>query len=382
MSEPNTDHIKKSDPSEREKWERELLLKEREVGIKECELELKKQEQFASGWKNPLVVAIMAAAVAALGNAAVTMTNGKLQRQLEDQKSEQLRIQEMIKTGDPDKAAENLKFLLDAGLISNPEIVPKLRDFLAKRKPGSGPTLPSVSGLDENSMASRIAGLKKREGTKPTVTDQMFTIENHVLLDASGKPVSVVEAKSKGDRLKKVSAIVLHFTATNSSSGLFKYIAEAQVNSSTHLVIDRDGKVTQTVPFDVKAWHAGQSRWNGLENLNQYSIGIDFVNAGQLKKTDGKWKSWDGKTYDDSDVNIEKNATTGQEVGWEKYPESQIKIAEQVVLALGKAYPTIEAVLAHSEIALPPGRKNDPGPALPIERLRAALVKSHGNRSN
>jgi len=134
-------------PSEREKWEREqaqkdqeLLLKEREFLLKDAELTLKKKEHAAAGWKNPLVVAIMAATVAAIGNAVVTMTNGQLQRELEDQKSEQTRILEMIKTGDPDKAADNLKFLLAAGLISNVETSKRLSDFLSKREPGSGPT--------------------------------------------------------------------------------------------------------------------------------------------------------------------------------------------------------------------------------------------------
>jgi hypothetical protein len=106
-----------------EKWEaertfreREISIKEREQAIKEAELTLKKEEHAISQWRNPLVVAIFAAAVAASGNAVVAFTNGAFQRQLESQKSEQARILEMIKTGDADKAAENLRFLLDAGL--------------------------------------------------------------------------------------------------------------------------------------------------------------------------------------------------------------------------------------------------------------------------
>lgn len=89
----------------------------------------------------------MAATVAAIGNAAVTVVNGILQRQLEDEKSEQTRILEMIKTGDPDKAANNLEFLLKAGLISDPARQAKLREFLATREPGSGPTLPPQTGF-------------------------------------------------------------------------------------------------------------------------------------------------------------------------------------------------------------------------------------------
>lgn len=64
-------------------------------------------------------MAILAATLAAVGNAIVAVVNGLEQRQLERQKGEETRILEMIKTGDPDKAAENLKFLLDSGLIES-----------------------------------------------------------------------------------------------------------------------------------------------------------------------------------------------------------------------------------------------------------------------
>lgn len=110
---------------EREKWkvecafkERELLVKERECNLKETELNIKKAENEASHWKSPLIVAIFTAAVAAAGNAVVVYINAHSQTALEAQKSEHERILEMIKTGNPDNAAENLQFLLDSGLIS------------------------------------------------------------------------------------------------------------------------------------------------------------------------------------------------------------------------------------------------------------------------
>jgi hypothetical protein len=153
MDEKKTDPAEK-DTLEREKWnaekifrEREVAIKEREIAAKEVELDLKRNEFAAAGWRNPLVVAIMAATLAAVGNAAISVLNGIAQRDLEDQKSEQTRILEMIKTGSPDKAAENLKFLLEAGLISDKARAGKLRDFLTAREPGSGPTLPVASGF-------------------------------------------------------------------------------------------------------------------------------------------------------------------------------------------------------------------------------------------
>jgi hypothetical protein len=137
---------------ERERWATEVQLRERELEIKSAEqrsrnteIELKRQDQSRAGWWNPLVVAIFAAAIAAGGNAVVTIVNGVQQRNIEDQKSEQARILEMIKTGDAEKAAGNLQFLLDAGLIDNPERAQKVKAFLAARQPGTGPALPGGS---------------------------------------------------------------------------------------------------------------------------------------------------------------------------------------------------------------------------------------------
>src|SRR5712692_5998779 len=52
----------------------------------------------------------------------------------------------MIRTGDPDKAADNLEFLLKTGLIDDPGRAQKIQRFLANRVPGNGPALPTASG--------------------------------------------------------------------------------------------------------------------------------------------------------------------------------------------------------------------------------------------
>jgi GH24 family phage-related lysozyme (muramidase) len=142
------------DSLERERWESDRAFREREIAIKEreqehkaSELELARTERTPSPWRSPLVVAILAAAVAALGNAFVAYTNANSQTELEAQKAEQQRILEMMKTGgSPDAAAVNLKFLLQAGLISDPGIRRDLARFLDDRKKGTGPSLPSPSG--------------------------------------------------------------------------------------------------------------------------------------------------------------------------------------------------------------------------------------------
>ena len=101
------------------------------------------------GWRSPLVVAILAATCAAAGNAVVAIVNGLEQRKVEGQRAEETRILEMIKAGNPDKAAENLGFLLSAGLIENRDRSDKIRRFLNSRRPGTGPSLPTSGGITQ-----------------------------------------------------------------------------------------------------------------------------------------------------------------------------------------------------------------------------------------
>ena len=155
-----------SDPAsfDREQWladldirRRDLELRERDQTNRDAELALKTREQRASAWRNPLTVAIIAAAVAAAGNAVVAVVNGRLQRALDESrqqsemslersKAEGLRILEMIKTGDPERAAANVEFLLQSGLLADEALAAKVGTYLKNRQPGSGPALPSPSG--------------------------------------------------------------------------------------------------------------------------------------------------------------------------------------------------------------------------------------------
>lgn len=153
-------------PTEREKWDRETRLREREIAVKEAELALKTNEAASASWRNPLVAAIFAATVAAMGNAVVSALNGNSQRQLERDKAEEARILEMIKTGDPESAAENLRFLLEAGLIGDVVRTRRLEDYLAKREPGTGPVLPGNTDIarerdDGVPLALSSAALRK-----------------------------------------------------------------------------------------------------------------------------------------------------------------------------------------------------------------------------
>lgn len=148
------------EPTAREKWETELALRRTEIALREREtavqereqisrereLDLQRQEQARSRWINPLVVAILAATLAAIGNLAISVLEGRLERTLERQRAESARIIEMLKAVDADRAAANLEFLVNAGLIADRDIVIRLKDYLRNRAPGSGAVIASPDG--------------------------------------------------------------------------------------------------------------------------------------------------------------------------------------------------------------------------------------------
>jgi len=143
-----------SKDSEVARWVDEKAFRERELAVEERrlehEIEMASKDESNDQvikWSSPIVIAVFAAAVAAFGNALVSLVEGYQDRQLETSKAEQARILEMIKTGDPDTAATNLEFILDAGLIKDQEIVTSLRSFLQNREPGTGPVLTSTGPI-------------------------------------------------------------------------------------------------------------------------------------------------------------------------------------------------------------------------------------------
>jgi AmpD protein len=114
----------------------------------------------------------------------------------------------------------------------------------------------------------------------------------------------------------------------------FQEISHLRV--SAHLLIYRSGETVQLVPFDQRAWHAGESQYQGRSGCNDFSLGIEL----------------EGKT---------------------PYTDTQyVKLAE-VTQSLFRSYPRLlpERIVGHGDIA--PGRKTDPGPSFDWIRYRSLL---------
>ena len=69
-------------------------------------------------------------------------------------------------------------------------------------------------------------------------------------------------------------------------AGAHPYFAEIEGQRvSSHLYIRRDGGVTQYVKFGERAWHAGQSSWEGRSACNDFSIGVELEGADTVRTT-------------------------------------------------------------------------------------------------
>ena len=74
--------------------------------------------------------------------------------------------------------------------------------------------------------------------------------------------------------------VILHYTAMNSAAEAIERLCDPEHQVSSHYVIAECGAVTQLVPEGMRAWHAGQSYWQGCRDMNSASIGIELCNRG------------------------------------------------------------------------------------------------------
>jgi N-acetylmuramoyl-L-alanine amidase len=244
-------------------------------------------------------------------------------------------------------------------------------------------SLISTRTTDPNPLSERAESLRMN-GTDDGLDGQTgpFQVRQHVLLDSTGQPVPVVETPNLSGKIVRLRFVVLHFTAEPTLEGALRRYADPGARASVHLLIDREGGITQLVPFDFVAWHAGSSSWRDVKGLNDYSIGISFVNAGALTRKGDQWVAWYGGLIPDSEVYIEHDASSGEETAWQKYTRAQIVTAMTVIPEIVAAYPSIEEILSHSEITAQGRKKRDPGPAFPIEELRQRCNEVLKERSN
>lgn len=179
--------------------------------------------------------------------------------------------------------------------------------------------------------------------------------------------ISQVPSPNASERSKddKIQFLLLHYTAVSASETMAIFQRPHSKASAHYTILDKpnlEGSlIVQHVDETKVAWHAGVSYWQGVHNINAQSIGIEHVNLGHRWRPD--------------------YPTTGcvKVPGWHEefypYPEGQIAAAVPLYKKIIKEYDIKPwNIVGHDMVALPYGRKIDPGPLFPWKWL----AQEHG----
>lgn len=136
--------------------------------------------------------------------------------------------------------------------------------------------------------------------------------------------------------------LLLHYTGMTSCERALDWLSRPEAKVSCHYVIDLDGRITQMVAEQCRAWHAGVSAWAGETDINSRAIGFEIHNP-------------------------------GHDHGYPDFAEEQMRAVVALAADVVRRWSIRpERVLAHSDVA--PGRKNDPGEKFDWRRLAAAGI--------
>lgn len=136
--------------------------------------------------------------------------------------------------------------------------------------------------------------------------------------------------------------LLLHYTGMTSAEAALDWLTDPGAHVSCHYLVDEEGRVTQMVAEEMRAWHAGASNWAGEDDINSCSIGVEIQNP-------------------------------GHEFGYPDFAQLQMDAVEALCrdIVSRNAVPP-RRVLAHSDVA--PARKADPGEKFDWARLARAGV--------
>jgi len=149
-------------------------------------------------------------------------------------------------------------------------------------------------------------------------------------------------SRGEAPNIRAIDMLVLHYTGMQSASEAIDRLCDPEAKVSAHYVVEEDGTLWRLVPEERRAFHAGVSCWQGEQNLNHCSIGIEIVNP-------------------------------GHEWGYRAFPEAQMAAVEELCRdILSRWRIPAYRIVGHSDIA--PDRKSDPGELFDWRRLARARI--------
>lgn len=136
----------------------------------------------------------------------------------------------------------------------------------------------------------------------------------------------------------KISAIVLHHTAMKEDAKeVGAFFARPNAKVSAHYIVDRSGYIVRSVADQQRSWHAGRSEFQGMANVNDFSIGIEICNLGDSQ---------------------------------EPYSDQQYDGLIRLVAHLVQQYQIpLSRITRHRDVAVPAGRKIDTSNNFSVERV-------------
>lgn len=134
-----------------------------------------------------------------------------------------------------------------------------------------------------------------------------------------------------------IDILVLHYTGMETGEASMTRMRDPEAKVAAHYFVDEDGAISQLVPEEKRAWHAGAGCWKGERDVNARSIGIEIQNG-------------------------------GHDFGLPDFAEPQIVAVIALSKEVLKRHPIPPShVIGHSDLA--PARKQDPGEKFPWARL-------------
>ena len=117
---------------------------------------------------------------------------------------------------------------------------------------------------------------------RPSVLPSPWTASEMKFFPDSSVVSDVVPSANYGDRrgARAPDMIVLHYTGMADAEVAIRRLTVAGTEVSSHYIVREDGRIVQSVPESLRAWHAGAGTWGADSDVNSCSIGVEIVNGG------------------------------------------------------------------------------------------------------
>jgi N-acetylmuramoyl-L-alanine amidase len=254
-------------------------------------------------------------------------------------------------------------------------------------EPKRVPSGRSIAVVDENagwSLVEVMDAANQGEWLKGWINSDAIEmppltplVENELLVTDDGRKYPFLEAASSNYNTRPGSNqpkyLIMHFTTGTEMRQTINTFQNPSEGVSTHLLIGRDGRVIQFVPFDHAANHCGFSYWEDQSRLNNCTIGIELDNAGYLSLSeDGQNWVRKGKVIPPDQEEEARHIKDYSSRHWEIFPRQQLDAAFAIAKALVKKYKLVD-ILGHDQVNVK--FRKDPGPLFEehIQALRSEL---------